>query len=73
MLPRFNFASLHEKEDGIEKFYESILEQGFALVENLPTVPGTVTEFVEKIFGLPVQKTIYGEVLNFCTIRGVGC
>ncbi|XP_055327642.1 gamma-butyrobetaine dioxygenase-like isoform X2 [Paramacrobiotus metropolitanus] len=46
------------------QFYNHLLLDGFCIVSGLPTTEGTVKSFVEDVFALPVQKTIYGEIFD---------
>lgn len=56
-----NYKEL-EKSENVRHLYEVILKEGQVKVHGLPTTLGTVKKFVEDIFKLPVQRTIYGEV-----------
>ncbi|GAV03969.1 hypothetical protein RvY_14322 [Ramazzottius varieornatus] len=53
-----------EKSEYVRHLYEAILKEGHIKVHGLPTTPGTVKKFVQDVFNLPVQRTIYGEVFD---------
>ncbi|OQV25307.1 putative gamma-butyrobetaine dioxygenase [Hypsibius exemplaris] len=52
------------RADAICLLYRMLLQNGSAIISEMPTVSGTVKTFVETVLQLPVQRTIYGEVFD---------
>lgn len=62
--PEFDYNHLREAQISSEALMMDVVDHGFSLVRNVPVEEGAVKKFVEEVFGLCVQRTIYGKVIS---------
>lgn len=62
VILRWDYQTIKEEEEPFLEFLEAVITYGFAILENVPTIPNTIFDVVD-LFGY-VRETNYGKLFD---------